>query len=85
MAKLTAQQQEFYSNLENTFNTQGWALMVQGWKEEQKQLPLAAFFNAQTMDDVRAARVRYGLLDELITLPDTIEQQKLNSMEMDDE
>lgn len=85
MAKLSAQQQEFYGSLENTFNTPGWALMVQGWKEERDQLPLAVFFNAQTMDDVNAARVRYGLLDELLALPETIEQQKLNSLEIGNE
>ncbi len=69
---------EFYGRLEQTFLTPGWALMVQGWKEEQDTLPLNVFFNAQSMDDIRAARVRYGLLDELIKLPETIAQQKLN-------
>lgn len=76
---LTDQQKEFYGNLERMFESPGWALITQGWTEERDQLPMAAFFNAQTIEDIRAARVRYGLLDELIQLPDTIAQQKLNA------
>lgn len=76
--ELTPKQQEFYAQLENTFMTPGWSLMVQGWKDEQAALPESAFFNAQNMDDIRAARVRYGLLAELIQLPEVIAQQKLN-------
>ena len=69
---------EFYGKLEQTFLTPGWTLMAQGWKEEQDALPLNVFFNAQSFEDIRAARVRYGLLDELLKLPVTIAQQKLN-------
>ncbi len=71
-------QKEFYSKLEDTFRTPGWHLITQGWRDEQAQLPEVAFFNAKNMEDVEALRVRYGLLNELINLPDTIEQQKLN-------
>ncbi len=71
-------QKEFYANLEATFLTPGWDLIKRGWKEEQQQLPEVAFFNAKSMEDVEALRVRYGLLNELINLPETIEQQKLN-------
>lgn len=81
MAALTDNEKEFYSNLDNTFRSTGWNLLVKGWQEEQQRLPVDAFFNAQSLEDVRAARVRYGLLDELINLPDTIEQQKLNLLE----
>jgi hypothetical protein len=85
MADLTPQQAEFYGNLEQTFLSTGWKLLVQGWTEERDALPLAAFFNAQSMDDLRAAKVRFGLLDELINLPATIGQQKLNLLEAEGE
>lgn len=71
-------QKEFYASLENTFMTPGWNLITEGWRQEQAALPEAAFFNAKSMEDLEAIRVRYGLLDELIRLPDTIEQQKLD-------
>jgi hypothetical protein len=79
-------QKEFYANLEATFLTPGWDLIKRGWQEEQQQLAEVAFFNAKSMEDVEALRVRYGLLNELISLPETIEQQKLNLInEVDDE
>ncbi|MHC4649209.1 MAG: hypothetical protein ACYTBJ_27475 [Planctomycetota bacterium] len=82
---LTGKQREFYASLEQTFNTPGWELITQGWKEEQQQLPMSVFFNAQSIEDIRAARVRFGLLDELISLPTTLAQQKLNAEEEGDE
>ena len=82
---LTGKQREFYASLEQTFNTAGWELITQGWKEEQQQLPMSVFFNAQSIEDIRAARVRFGLLDELISLPTTLAQQKLNAEEEGDE
>lgn len=78
---LRPEQIEFYSSMEQTFMSPGWELMRRGWKEEQDMLPLNAFFNSETIEDVRAARVRYGLLDELINLPESIAQQKLNAEE----
>lgn len=72
------QQKEFYANLEATFLTPGWDLIRRGWQQEQKLLPEEAFFNVKSMEDLEALRVRYGLLNELINLPDTIEQQKLD-------
>lgn len=83
---LTPEQKEFFSSLEHTFNTPGWALLVQGWTEERDSLPSAAFFNAKETEELRAFRIRYGLLDELANLPETIAQQKLNAIEgADDE
>lgn len=78
MADLTPQQNEFYSSMEGTFRTAGWDLLVTGWKQERDQLPENVFFNAQSLEDIRAARVRYKLLEEMITLPETLEQQKIN-------
>ena len=74
--QLDAKQQEFFSSMEGTFITPGWALLAQGWKEEQDALPQMMFFNAKTMEDVEQARVRFGLLNELITLPQTITAQR---------
>jgi hypothetical protein len=82
---LTDEQKTFYQEMENTFNTPGWEYMKQGWAEEQSQIPLAVFFNAKSIDDVKAARVRYGLLDELLSLPETLTQQRENVEQGDEE
>ena len=74
--KLTTEQQQYFSAMEQMFNTAGWTLVHRGWKEEQDALAERMFFNAESMSDMVAARTRYGLLDELIKLPEMVEKQK---------
>ena len=74
--QLNDQQQEFYATMEQTFGTKGWILLRQGWEEEQASLSDVVFYNAKSMDDVNTARVRHGLLNELVQLPETIAAQK---------
>jgi len=84
--ELTAQQAEFYQAMEHTFQTKGWQLMSQRWKEEQLQLKDRMFFGAKDMDDVREHRGRHELLNELLTLPEHLAQQKqfIENAEADD-
>ena len=77
MPKLNEQQKEFFAAMEGCFETTGWSLLKKGWKTEQSQLAEAMFFNAKSMDDVLITRVRHGLLNELIQLPEQIAAQKL--------
>ena len=83
---LTDQQKEYFAAMENTFRTPGWTLLRQGWQEELDALAERMFFNAKTMEDVNQARVRYGLLNELLNLPQMIEQQRtqIEDVEEDD-
>ncbi len=75
--KLTSEQAEWYAAMDVLFASKGWTFLLQGWKREHEALSTNTFFNAQSMSDVEEARVRYRLLDELITLPESIaEQQK---------
>lgn len=76
MADLTNEQKQFFSSMETTFDTVGWTLLTQGWKEEQGRLSDQAFFNAKSMDDVRETRIRFSLLGELLALPEQIATQK---------
>lgn len=76
MAKLTVEQTEFFRSMENTLTTSGWTLLKRGWVEESDSLPEQTFFNAKSMEDVQQARVRYGLLQELIALEKYFEAQK---------
>ena len=83
--QLTAQQKEFYTALEGTFRTPGWTLMVNGWEQERDSLADAIFHNAKTMDDVYSARVRYGLLNELVSLAQTHETARSQLEEADED
>lgn len=73
---MNTEQKEYFAAMEQMFNTAGWTLVQRGWKEEQDALAERMFFNAKSMEDIVAARVRYGLLDELSKLPEMIEAQK---------
>lgn len=84
MTDLTNDQKQFFSNMETTFDTVGWTLLRQGWKEEQDRLSDVAFFNAKSMDDVRESRIRYALLGELIDLPEQIATQKQTILDDDE-
>lgn len=83
MADLDTNQKQFFGSMEDTFRTKGWTLLTQGWRDEQQALPEMMFFNAKSMADIEAARVRYGLLNELITLPQTIAGQREQIEQMD--
>ncbi len=74
--KLTDQQKEFYSSMEHTFNTPGWGLMSQRWKETQDALRDQMFFGAKTMEDVTEMRLEYDFLGQLLGLPDAMSAQK---------
>jgi hypothetical protein len=63
---------QIFSDLEHTFNTPGWSHLVDGWKEERDAIPLMAFTNVKTMEELEAYRVRYELLSQLIGLPEDI-------------
>lgn len=76
MAKLDAEQKEFYASMESTFDTKGWDLMTIRWKEEQSMLRDRMFFGAKTMDDVVESRIQYGILGELVALPVSLAAQK---------
>lgn len=65
-------QNEMYDELERTFNTPGWSYLVQGWVDEREALPLMAFINAKTMEEIETFRVRYDLLSQLIGLAEDI-------------
>lgn len=83
--ELTPKQVEYFAAMEGTFNTPGWTLIRQGWEEERESLAERMFFNAKSYEDVSHARVRYGLLNELINLPSMIEQQRQQVLDQPDE
>lgn len=74
--KLTDEQTQFFSAMESMFNSAGWKLLSQGWRQEQQMLPESAFFNAKTETDLQEDRVRYRLISELLSLPEEIARQK---------
>jgi len=83
--ELTPEQNEFYQAMDHTFQTKGWQLMIQRWREEQVQLKDRMFFGAKDMIDVQEHRGRYELLNELLTLPEHIAKQKEYIEQLDED
>lgn len=83
--KLSVEQTEWYSAMDALFLSKGWQLLLQGWRKEHNSLAENTFLNATDMTDVAEARVRHRLLDELITLPASIEKQKQEILDQLDE
>jgi hypothetical protein len=81
--ELNTEQQEFFRAMETTFETSGWALLEQGWTAERDALYEQVFFNAKDVEDIRAARVRFGILNELIELPRTTQRTKDETMDLE--
>jgi len=70
-------QTTFFRELDSTFRTPGWVHLTAGWKEEMEAIPFAAFYNAKSMEELEAARIRYQLLNSLVELPDHHERARL--------
>jgi hypothetical protein len=73
---LTEQQLAFYTEMDAMFDTPGWAHLVKGWTQEMESLPNSLFFNAKNVEDILSARIRYGLLHELVGLQATLTEQR---------
>lgn len=87
MKNLTDEQKQFFGAMEGTFRTPGWDLLKTGWQVALDSIPETVFHNAKSMDDIYAARVRYELLTDLISLPSEIARQReeiLSDPENDD-
>lgn len=74
--KLKPEQKQFFMELEALFEQPGWGHLVRGWKQELEALPMAGFFNAKTIEELEAYRQRYGLVQELLQLPETMAARK---------
>lgn len=72
---ITERDAAYYASMQRTFETTGWENLRKGWQAEVDSLPEAMFFNAKSMEDMVKARVRYGLLRELLDLPVSLETQ----------
>ena len=72
----TADENSFFMDMENLFNSPGWGRLQKGWQEEHDSIAEDSFFNAKSYEDVELARVRRGMLSELINLPANIARQK---------
>lgn len=82
--KLNEEQKAFFMDMESLFNHPGWARLKKRWQDEFNAIPQSSFYNAKSMDDMLADRVRMGLLHELLELPNQIDRMKQDILEADE-
>jgi hypothetical protein len=82
---LTKKEKVFFRELDTTFRTPGWVRLAAGWKEELEAIPLNAFWNAKSMEELEAARIRYELLTSLVELPDHHDRARLERIRESDD
>ncbi len=70
LAELTVlgeSKQTEYRYWDELFRCKGWKLLMQDWQEEATSLPMRAFENAKTWDELLAARAALRKIEELLT------------------
>ena len=70
LAELTVlgeSKQTEYRYWDELFRCKGWKLLMQEWQEEANDLPMRAFVNAKSWDEILAARAAIQKIDELLT------------------
>lgn len=82
--ELDPKQVEFFTTMQNTFESPGWELLKQGWQSEVDQIPNAVFYNAKSIEEVGYARERVKLLNEMLALPAVIAMQRQQILDMDE-
>lgn len=75
---------QHFMEMEMLFNQPGWRKLVDGWKEERDALYEAAFWNSKSFEDVLLARERWHMLNQLIELRETIDEQKAAAERIED-
>lgn len=70
------QQIDIFNDLERTFATPGWEHLQRMFREEQEQIPLHAFLNADSWEELERLRIRFELLTQLIELPEQIKAER---------
>lgn len=73
---LTDDERGYFRDLENLFNSPGWARLSAEWQEEVDGLPDQVFFSANNWEEVLTARTRQRVLMELLNLPEQTEANK---------
>ena len=77
---LNSSEREKFHNLEQMFDSPGWAILTRDMRAEVEDLPIRAFFDAPDFEALQAARAKHTALTEVLAYPDFIALEKENLM-----
>jgi len=81
-ALLTDEERGQFMEFESMFGSPGWSRLMREYENELRDLPLQAFENARSFEEIVQARIRLAVLAELALYPEIIEARKRNIIEM---
>jgi hypothetical protein len=71
--QLTDDEKSYFSKFESVFNSPEWAAVTDEWRKDLAELPVRAFYEARSWDEILAARAVVAKLQEYLTYPRQIE------------
>lgn len=66
---LSEDERGFFQRFESLFESAEWQLLVNEWRKEIEEIPLRAFHNAQSWEEILAARALVKKLEEYLSYP----------------
>ena len=73
---LTGDERAYFSALEDLFNSKGWEFLTREMRADMEQLPLRAFQNAKSYEELQTARAKAAALSELLAAPTAYQLSK---------
>jgi hypothetical protein len=80
MELLSQEQQEYYRAFESMFGSIGWKLFTDEIREGMENAPERHFWEAKSLEDLKAARAAHSQLVWLLNYPHHIEAKKQNDI-----
>lgn len=78
MMLLSDDERAYFMEMESLFNHPGWARLCREMQHEIDTVPMVAFDNAKTWDELLKARARVQALRELMTYDKAVDLRRLN-------
>jgi hypothetical protein len=66
----------YFQRYETIFDSEPWQLLTDEWRRDLAEIPVRAFFDAKSWDEILAARAVVQKLSEYLTYPKQIELRK---------
>lgn len=71
-------EKSYFEKFETVFNSEAWAELVKEWRDDLATIPVRAFYEAKSWDEILAARALVEKLREYIAYPRQIDFRKQN-------
>ncbi len=75
-ADLTDGEKSYFQKFEAVFDSPEWKLLTDEWRKDLAEIPVRAFFDAKSWDEILAARATIRKLQEYLVYPQILELRR---------